>query len=170
MKHVKSVSSFKDEVVINAYEYDGIHNVTMKKTDFLARNQATSTEVGTVYWPSSHSTAPDDEHPHYHLANYFQCDPLMKLYAKQAEVVVQAVIHYNVAYAIAWDLLRICDRYGWTDARKVCLQAVARDKKCRERASWKEFAKSLKFDTLLEAFYTSLERVDAVEEDDDDDY
>lgn len=101
-----------------------------------------------------------EEHLSYHLANYFQCDSLMKLYENAAiEVIKQMMGRSNhKGFTFAWLMLGIADKYKWKDLRSHCLSVVALDSSCRSRPNWRRYATSLCVDTLADAFAACAER------------
>lgn len=96
----------------------------------------------------------------FFLANYFQCESLMKFYENNVIAVMDRLHRWSSksgeGFNLYWNFLLFADKYKWSALRKKCLKAVATDKECRSRLEWENICKSIKRTTLLDAFASAV--------------
>lgn len=148
LRRVKAIDPIKRLATYDCWDYHSRYEVTclyLWSTPVLPK-------LGTK-WPSDQGEYDPEA---YHLANYFQCDSLLKMYEATAVEVVNALENTECCDLI-WLLLRCADKYKWSELRNLCLKAVAKDVTCRLRPDWKDIVESIDHATLIEAFALAVE-------------
>lgn len=146
---IHAVDPTADTALVDFYLVDGIRRYVMKGATCgtgLTQRKISSYKIGMCF-----DSVADDNHPNLHLADYFQADSMMKQYETQAALVVRA--SPGTSNNIAWRIAQIADRYGWQEVRATCIPLCSKVNKLT--APWKDFARRLKPDTLIEIFEAS---------------
>lgn len=109
----------EDEITVSSYEFDKIRTRSARGTVGKSKRNShckKGTHIGLTWWCT-------DEHPNYHLADYFQCDSMMYKYRKQALYMVR--MSTGICQAL-WRFLLLTDRFYWPDVRTACLKTIKR--------------------------------------------
>lgn len=156
LTQITSVDPVKDEATLDCYEHDDVHSKIFKSMTVSVgpdtRRKVSSYKVGQ--WFYSVGLA---EHPNYHLADYFQCDALMKRYGKQLETIIPRC-QQSTFFDQAWRILVLTERYNWPAVRAACIKVCAADHNCHlptKLPRWKTIASKLKNETMMAVFIAS---------------
>lgn len=140
----------KDEVCFQVFECDGVRQfeaIGQKAGD----DKDFTKPVGTWFFQTSSAS-----HPHYHLADYFQCDSLIKLYVEQAQKILHTALAQSLYHPV-WRLLLLTDQHKWAASlRPECIKMCAKDNHCKKRECFKAVASKLNKDTLIEVFQAAV--------------
>lgn len=146
---IHDVDPTTDTTSVDFYLFDGIRRYDMKGATCgtgLTQTKASSYKIGACFDSSA-----VNNHPNLHLADYFQADSMMKQYETQAGLVVKTLP--GRSSIIIWKIAQIADRYGWQEVRATCIPLCSKVNKLT--APWRDFARKLKPDTLIEIFEAS---------------
>jgi hypothetical protein len=152
LAHVTAVDPAKDEATVDCYEYDAVHSRIFRGVWVgppESRRKMSSYQPNC--WFYSIGLEP---HPHYHLADYFQCDKLMRMYGKQLLVILPKC-EPRIYVDQAWRILLLTDRYHWPDVRAAAIRICAADSRFGPNSHmprWRSTASQLKIETMLDVF------------------
>lgn len=99
-----------------------------------------------------------NEHPTFHLADYFQCERLSKLHEKQLQLILQQT-DQSAIYQPVWRILLLAERFRWESLRKQCITGCIKDGECATRPAWKRLTASLPIETMQNLFSAAAQYV-----------
>lgn len=99
-----------------------------------------------------------NEHPTFHLADYFQCERLSKLHERQLQSILQHVDHSTI-YQPVWRILLLAERFRWESLRKQCITGCIMDGECATRPAWNRLTASLPIETMQNLFSAAAQHV-----------
>lgn len=95
--------------------------------------------------------------PNFHLAFFFECNLLDQRYQQRMHEVITCAAS-NCLYESLWNILPICDKYYWKEARAACIDALVKDKKCAEHPQWKKHYSSVNLTTFADLYSSMASR------------